>query len=139
MVDRDEAPSGKINWPAVIVVSVAVHAVALGIFWLFSEEKSDAPADEAVAESGGTDAAAPERAPETGSSVERPQRQPAEGVPAPAGQASGQSEYTVVRGDNLSKIAEKFGCTVDGIKKASNLESDNLQIGQKLKIPAKHP
>lgn len=43
--------------------------------------------------------------------------------------------YTVQPGDTLEKIANTFGVTVDTIKWASNLKSDNLSVGQELKIP----
>lgn len=46
-------------------------------------------------------------------------------------------EYAVQKKDNLNKIAEKYGTTVEEIKRVSNLRSINLQIGQVLKIPAK--
>ena len=45
------------------------------------------------------------------------------------------SAYTVKRGDTLSKLAVDYNTTVAAIKKANSLTSDNLQIGQKLKIP----
>lgn len=45
--------------------------------------------------------------------------------------------YTVKGGDNLFKIASKYGITVDQLKKANNLTNDKIQPGQKLKIPAK--
>lgn len=45
--------------------------------------------------------------------------------------------HTVKRGDNLYKISKKYpGMTVEKIKRANNLKSIDLQIGQKLKIPA---
>lgn len=48
------------------------------------------------------------------------------------------SEYTVVGGDNLSKIAEKLGVSVDALRQANNLDrSSILQVGQKLKVPPK--
>lgn len=48
------------------------------------------------------------------------------------------SEYTVVGGDNLSKIAEKLGVNVDALRNANNLDrSSILQVGQKLKVPPK--
>jgi len=45
-------------------------------------------------------------------------------------------EHTVQPKEFLGKIAEKYGTTVDEIKKANNLSGINLRIGQKLKIPA---
>jgi len=45
-------------------------------------------------------------------------------------------EHTVAPKEFLSKIAEKYGTTVEEVKKANNLSSNNLRIGQKLKIPA---
>ena len=43
--------------------------------------------------------------------------------------------YTVKSGDSLYSIAQKFNTTVDAIKRASNLTSNALQIGQVLTIP----
>ena len=37
-------------------------------------------------------------------------------------------------GDVLGKIAERHGCTVAQIKAWNNLTSNNIQIGQKLKV-----
>lgn len=43
--------------------------------------------------------------------------------------------YTVVSGDSLYKIANKFNTSVDTIKKLNNLSSNLLSIGQKIKLP----
>ncbi len=44
-------------------------------------------------------------------------------------------EYTVVSGDTLSKIAKKYGVTVEDLYKANNLKSDLITVGMKLTIP----
>lgn len=45
--------------------------------------------------------------------------------------------YTVRRGDNLYAIARRFNTTVSELKRLNNLSSDNLSIGQTLRIPGK--
>ena len=47
----------------------------------------------------------------------------------------GGNYYTVVSGDSLWSIAKKFGTTVNELKELNNLTSNNLSIGQVLKIP----
>lgn len=42
--------------------------------------------------------------------------------------------YVVQKGDNLYSIARRYGVGVESIKKLNNLTSDNLSIGQTLKI-----
>ena len=43
-------------------------------------------------------------------------------------------EYIVKKGDTLYSIAKKFNITVDEIKRINNLKTNNLSIGQKLKV-----
>lgn len=45
--------------------------------------------------------------------------------------------YTVKGGDTLGKIAKKHGVTVKALRAANNLSGDSINIGKKLKIPAK--
>ncbi|TCC91810.1 LysM peptidoglycan-binding domain-containing protein [Pedobacter frigiditerrae] len=44
-------------------------------------------------------------------------------------------QYTIKAKDNLNMLAEKYGTTVDEIKRVNGLKSINLQIGQVLIIP----
>lgn len=44
-------------------------------------------------------------------------------------------EYTVRSGDSLWLLAQRFGTTVDAIKRLNGLNSDLLSIGQVLRIP----
>lgn len=50
---------------------------------------------------------------------------------------SSATTHKVVKGENLFRIAKKYGVTVDDIRKANSLKGDALSIGQKLNIPAK--
>ena len=47
-----------------------------------------------------------------------------------------QNTYVVKKGDTLYKIANSYGITVDNLKKANNLTSNILSIGQVLVIPS---
>jgi LysM repeat protein len=48
--------------------------------------------------------------------------------------ASNKKTYTVKKGDTLSSIAQKNKTTVSKLKKLNNLKSDNIHVGQKLKL-----
>ena len=55
-------------------------------------------------------------------------------APAPKPAASG-STYTVVRGDNLTKIANRFGTTVAELVRINKIKNANvISVGQVLKI-----
>ena len=62
---------------------------------------------------------------------------PTAAVPTPVSTADDYEIYEVQKGATLYVIAQAYGVTVQDIKKANNLKSDVLQIGQKLKIPKK--
>lgn len=53
----------------------------------------------------------------------------------PAGQNAPYIEYTVQSGDTLWLIARRYGTTVDAIKNLNGLTSDQINIGQVLRIP----
>lgn len=61
-------------------------------------------------------------------------------VPTPVAASTAADDYDIYevqKGATLYVIAQAYGVTVADIKKANNLKSDTLQIGQKLKIPKK--
>ena len=45
--------------------------------------------------------------------------------------------HTVLKGENLFTISQKYGITIDAIKKINNLTGDNLSEGRTIQIPAK--
>lgn len=47
--------------------------------------------------------------------------------------------YTVIKGDSLYKIANRFNTSVNEIINLNNLKNNNLNIGQILKIPGSNP
>jgi LysM repeat protein len=47
--------------------------------------------------------------------------------------------YTVKSGDVLGTIAKKFGTTVAKLREANQLKTDQIKVGQKLKVPAGGP
>ena len=55
-------------------------------------------------------------------------------VPEPVPEPSGNITHTVKSGESLYSIARQYATTVANIKRLNNLTSDNLSIGQTLKI-----
>ena len=56
--------------------------------------------------------------------------------PAPTGPTGPYFEHTIEPGETLSYIAKECNTTVQKIKQYNNMKSDNLRVGQVLKIPA---
>ncbi|HMK55138.1 MAG TPA: NlpC/P60 family protein [Dissulfurispiraceae bacterium] len=53
------------------------------------------------------------------------------------GIAEATTYYKVRQGDSLARISKKFHVPVDSLKEANDLDSNNLSVGKKLKIPGK--
>ena len=51
-----------------------------------------------------------------------------------ATKTSSPKTHTVKKGETLSSIARKYGCTVNDLKKWNNLKGNTVKVGQKLKI-----
>jgi LysM repeat protein len=83
-----------------------------------------------------------------GQKLHIPAPKPSAGSPAPGGTGSalapasnggGDMVYTVKSQDTLTKIAKNNGTSIKAIRAANNLRTDQLKVGQKLKIPSKAP
>src|SRR3990172_3307496 len=60
------------------------------------------------------------------------------GMAVPPGVDAGEGQIHVVKsGDNLTRIAAKYGTTVNALRAANNLRTDRILVGDKLKIPVK--
>jgi N-acetylmuramoyl-L-alanine amidase len=46
-----------------------------------------------------------------------------------------QVSHVISRGDTLSEIAERYNVSMSAIKSANKLNSNNVRVGQKLRIP----
>lgn len=70
---------------------------------------------------------------------------PATAKPAPAGTGApgattgAGTVYKVKSGDNLTRIARRFGVTVKELRSANHLPTDQIKVGQELTIPVKNP
>ena len=133
MLDEPEQKGGKINWPVAIGVSVVAHVVVLGFIWFVSSPSADATADATAEETPVEETPVTDRhesAPASGE--ERPSGRPSD-PPAPVEMV----EYKVVSGDSLTKISRRNGCTVQDLRDLNALQSDELRIGQVLKVPVR--
>ncbi len=58
-------------------------------------------------------------------------------TPLPAEPTAEATTHTVVKGDTIWGLAQKYGGTQDAIRQANNLTTDVIWIGQHLIIPAR--
>jgi LysM repeat protein len=73
--------------------------------------------------------------------VETPTPAPVIEAPSPpsSGEEPAMTIHEVIIGDNLTTISAKYRVTIQEILKANDLESDTVQVGQKLRIPGAAP
>ncbi len=71
-----------------------------------------------------------------GLSLEKPLAQTSQSLPKPARESNETIvEIVVKKGDSLDKIARANNTTIEEIKRATQLKSEKLSIGQLLKVP----
>lgn len=79
---------------------------------------------------------APATAAATPAATEAPAPVLATAAPAPAREAAVRYRtHRVERGENLTRLADRYGVSMDRLREANQLRDDNLRIGQRLKIP----
>jgi len=64
-----------------------------------------------------------------------PAPSPTEATGAPALTSTGENTYTVKSGDTLTRIASRNNTTVKELKALNGLVTDQIKVGQKLKLP----
>ncbi len=52
----------------------------------------------------------------------------------PPAKATSESSYIVKKGDTLYNIAQRFGVSVEALKRQNNLRSNTISIGQRLRV-----
>lgn len=165
MIDEPIQPSGKINWPVALAVSLGLHVVLLGVLWMTATPAKDSGD---VKPSASREAAAPQPAASETPADNPPQDLPPARTETPpartdtppartetstrplppphhvtettggsAGAGATTEIYIVAPGDGLERIARKHGCTVDELKALNGKAALRLQPNQRLKVPVK--
>jgi len=139
-IERLPRRRGGARIPRRLVLAAVGLALIVGVGALWQSRGYD---EEPSVGTRPAQAAAPALAPvdlETLRSSVAPASPAPEAVPGPGGLAVSirpvESNYTVVEGDTLERIAQRFGTTVDALVGMNNLRDRNsLRVGQKLIIP----
>ena len=134
--------------PAVVVPETTAPADTLAVAAAQTNDSiaapgANAPTDSISADRTVTDAFAPQAqnptaeparttepdatAPQTPARTEQPSRR--------TNQRARRVTHTVKRGENLTKIARRYGITVAALKRANNISGDEIRVGQRLTIP----
>ena len=77
-----------------------------------------------------------ERAPEKSSPVKSTSEKPVKKSVAPEPHPALERKHVVISGDTLSSIAAQYKISAAKIRKANNMKTDVVKLGQTLKIPA---
>lgn len=149
--ESEEKKEGKINWPLGVGVSLGIHVILFGLLWLIaspSSESAPEPAEKAEtqAETQETSESEPEtparpaettRPTPTRSTTTRSTTRATRSTQTSGTRTGATTTHVVAPGENLTKIAAKYGCTVAELKKLNGLTSDKIGKGNSLKVPEK--
>jgi nucleoid-associated protein YgaU len=163
-MNNEDSSQGKLNWKLALIISAVIHVVCLGLILLSADspacdenaetEEKSVPKSADEGKGGDSSASGTSETPDSSARVDRggsgtstsrpPDRRTSRPRPndgsdrGGSGAQSGEYvDYTVQRGDNLSKIAKKHKCTENEIIKLNKIKNPNkIGVGLKLKIPA---
>ncbi len=140
----EQRNKGRARVKIAVFFVLAVHGVGLMALLMqgCGQSKEPVPPPEAANTNPPPSFAEPTTPPVTASNppvAVTPPTAPETPVPPPVAPA-GATEYTIVKGDYLDKIAKAFHVTVKAITDANpGIQPTRLQIGQKIQIPAPSP
>ncbi len=126
-------------WPLGLLLGIGLMIAAAVLWQQVPASPASRPASDERAAAPVPPPAAAALDPESRRAAVAPPPAP-ETVPGPGGLAVSirpvESNYTVVAGDTLERIAQRFGTTVDALVGMNNLRDRNsLRVGQQLIIP----
>ena len=121
----EAAAPHKLGLIAVVVLAAIVITIGLHGGTVADDEDPVAPPPERPVDHGRTGA-------DVGDEPVIKPRQPAVPIEDDLKRVSSLTTYTVSSGDNLWKISRRYNCPIPSIRRLNGLESDDLNIGQKL-------
>lgn len=133
-LDKKEARKYLLVWPVMGFSLIAM----VGIFWkmyYIPMQKEPVEIFQEINYPQGTNLGEEENTPTPTEAVTPLPTPTPTPVATPTPATTGQRTHTVAEGESLWSIANKYQVTVESIKKANNLTSENLKINQKLIIP----
>ena len=113
-----------------------VHVVAKGEFFAILAKKYGVTVKAIEAANPGVDSTKLKIGQKLNIPAPTPKAPPAKTKEGTATAPDADGTYTVKSGDVLGSIAKKHGTTVAKLREANNLKTDQIKVGQKLKIPA---
>ena len=144
-MDEYDQEEPNIRFSSACIVILLLHLTAFGGIWAFGQVKAHRAVSPVAAAKTEVVEKAQNQSIEKDAPVAAKAKPEASGSRDRGGAAAEKVEiavrpgvYTVAKGDNPVTIAHHFGVSYDELLKLNNIEDPKrLQIGQKLKIPAK--
>lgn len=133
----EPAPPAPPAVPAVPAGEAKVHVVAKGDSFSSMAKKYGVGSKSIEAANPGVDSAKLKIGQKVNIPAPAPKAAKVDGAKSGSATSSeSNGTYTVKSGDNLGSIAKRHGTTVAKLREANGLKTDQIKVGQKLKVPA---